>query len=313
MWKVLSRILEHVPYSGDGNNNSLAVSFVFCSSVLLYADHIARLDKVHLLHCHDVSVAVASDELISIFYDNETMLRLYMTALTNPTINPGRLRKTLRCLFKAYSKHLLGEATDQFEDVVARLVAIKSQGLVDFIVENLRTGSVHWRALDSKYESDGSDEESKAHQVDAEALVDMYTFRKFLIESKAFVMLQAKLQAFVLPRPPKSLSHEQSRGEKISQTAKRSQLQDLKAFIGEDFKSKNWQCWRRDAVEAAYASMCNSDGLPTTTLLLFLLVDLVFLMTDATFTNMGLLEPPLHPSKIRLRWSSVCVTLAPLL
>jgi hypothetical protein len=48
-------------------------------------------------------------------------------------------------------------------------------------------------------------------------------------------------------------------------------------------------------------------------LFLFLLMDLVFLTTDETLVNFGLLESSLHPDKIRLRWSSVSDTLCPLI
>jgi hypothetical protein len=83
-------------------------------------------------------------------------------------------------------------------------------------------------------------------------------------------------------------------------------------FFRGDLKSRTWRLWRRDAAETSYAYLCNSDGLPRTILLLHLLIDLVFLVTDVTLINTGLLEPPLRPTKVRLRWSSVSDTLSSL-
>jgi hypothetical protein len=240
------------------------------------------------------------------------MLPLYKTALASPAIGPERLQRNLRRLFRAYSEQLKGEATDQLEYLSARLVAMESRGLAESIVAKFRSGPVQSRATEHGEQSDSSDGEGDTRPVSEGALADLSTFRRFLVESQAFQTLQAQLQAFVAPKLLEPIS-EHFHDDKASRIPGGSMSRCVKPSTRENFRNGTWHLWRREAAETAYACLCNSYGLPTTMLLLFLLMDLVFLTTDETLVNFGLLEPPLHPAKIRLRWSSVSDTLCPLI
>jgi hypothetical protein len=254
-------------------------------------------------------IAAVSKELSSIFSENEVMLPLYEIALTSPAIGPDRLQRNLRRLFKSYSEHLKDEAADQFEYLAAQLVAMRSRGLSKSIVEKLRSDPVPLRTTDHGHDSDSSDDEAPAGPVDEQAWADLDSFRKFLVESEAFETLQAQLLAFGLQESPEPRMIEDSDDDCRSHTSDGRNLRHVKPPVRKDLKNRTWQYWWRDAAETAYACLCNSQHLPTTTLLLYSFVDLVFMMTDGTLTNAGLLEPPLHPAKIRLRWSSVSDTL----
>jgi hypothetical protein len=257
-------------------------------------------------------IATASKELFTIFQSNEIMLPLYKTALASPAIGPERLQRNLRRLFKAYSEHLKDEATDQMEYLSARLVAMESRRLAESIVANFRSGPAQLRAAERGEYSDSSNEEGDTRPVDEETLADLTTFRGFLVESQAFQTLQAQLQAFVAPKLPEPIS-EHCHDDKASRILGGSISRCVKPSIRENIRRGTWHLWRQEAAETAYACLCNSYGLPTTMLLVFLLVDLVFLTIDETLVSFGLLEPPLHPDKIRLRWSSVSDTLCPLI
>jgi hypothetical protein len=255
-------------------------------------------------------IITASKELVSIFHENEIMLPLYTSALSSPAIGPERLERNLRRLFKTYSAHLKYEATDQLEYLAARLVALKARNLAKSIVQKVSNSPVQLQSVDHEQYSDSSDDEANTYPVNEEALADLIAFRQFLVESEAFTTLQAQLQSFVSPTPAGQLVPEYSNDNNKLDCIKRKKIiQNVKPFVRGGFKSGTWQCWQRDAGETAHTYLCNSDGLPKTTLLLYLLVDLVFLVTDQSLIATGLLEPPLCPSKTRLRWPFVCAQL----
>jgi hypothetical protein len=147
-------------------------------------------------------IATASKELFSILYNDGIMLPLYKTALASPAIGPERLKRNLRRLFKTYSEHLKDEAADQLEYLAARLVARKSRELAESIVKKFLNGPGHSLAIIRAQYSDSSDEEGDIRPVNEEALVDLTTFRRFLVESQAFKTLQTQLRAFVAPKLP---------------------------------------------------------------------------------------------------------------
>jgi hypothetical protein len=257
-------------------------------------------------------IATASKILSSIFHEDEGMFTLYKIAFANAAIGPERLQRNLRRIFKAFAEHLKVEATDQLEYLAARLVAVKSRGLAESIVEKFRSGTMESQTIGRGEFSDSSEEERDSRPVNEETLADLIAFRRFLVESQAFETLQAQLRAFVLPKLPKP-DPEYSHNDKTTHIPYGSISLHVKPSSREDSTSRTWQLWRRDAAETAYAYLCNTDGLPRTTLLLHLMVDLVFLATDGTLVNTGLLEPPLCPTKVRLRWSSASNTISPLL
>jgi hypothetical protein len=223
-------------------------------------------------------IVTGSKELISIFHDNDTMLPLYKIALTNPAIGPERLQRNLRRLFRACSEHLKDESADRFEYLVAQLVAMKSRGLAEFIVENHRTSPVQSQAINRSNDSDSSDEEAYAALVNEESWVDLGSFRKFLVGSEAFKTLQEQLLTFVLQESPEPLSLDESHDEWGGDVQDRSKMRCEDPLIRKNLRSGAWQCW-----------------------------------WQGTLIKTGLLEPPLHPTKIRMRWSSVSDTLPPLL
>jgi hypothetical protein len=257
-------------------------------------------------------IITASKELVSIFHEDETMVPLYKSALANPAIGPNRLERNLRRLSKTYSAHLEREATDQLEYLAAQLVALKARGLAESIVRKFSNSHVRLQAVDHEQYSDSSDDEANTYPVNEEALADLIAFRRFLVGSKAFTTLQVQLQAFVSPTParPPVPKHIYDNG-KLYDIKREKKIQNFKPFARKDLKSGTWHCWQRDAGETAYAYLCNSNGLSKTILLLYLLVDLAFLMTDKSLIATGLLEPPLCPTETRLRWSFVCVYLPP--
>jgi hypothetical protein len=215
-------------------------------------------------------IATAYKELFSILHNDAIMLPLYKTALASPAIGPERLERNLRRLFKAYSEHLKDEAADQLEYLVARLVARKSRELAESIVEKFLNGPGHSLVMIRAQYSDSSEEEGDIRPVNEEALADLATFRRFLVESQAFKTLQTQLRAFVAP--------------KLSQRMPENDNENRNSRVP------------KYAAETVYAYLRNLAGLPKTTL-----------------TSVGLLETPLQPTKVRLRWSSVSVTVSPLL
>jgi hypothetical protein len=185
-------------------------------------------------------IATASKELFSILHNDGIMLPLYKAALASPAIGPERLERNLRRLFKAYSEHLKDEAADQLEYLAARLVARKSRELAESIVEKFLNGPGHSLAIIRAQYSDSSDEEGDIHPVNEEALADLTTFRRFLVESQAFKTLQTQLRAFVTPKLPQPMP-KNDKDNKNSHVPK---------YVAEN----------------AYAYLCNLAGLPKTTL-----------------------------------------------
>jgi hypothetical protein len=298
----------HKRHCFDGDDDTISVlswagsvaSIFFSNSV---ASSATGLSAVGGYSSSDI--ATASRELISIFLENKAMLPLYEAALTSPAIGPERLQRNLRRLFKAYSEHLKDEATDQLEYLAAQLVAMKSRGLSESIIEKFQSSPVHLRANERGEYSESSDEESDTRPVNEEGLADLIAFRRFLVESEAFKTLQAQLQAFVLPTLPMPLDSGHSHDHKGYNIKHESKFRCAKPSNRARLKPRTWQCWQHDAAETAYAYLCNSEGLTKIAVLMYILVDLVFLTTDGSLNFMGLLEPPLHPTKIRLRWSCV--------
>jgi hypothetical protein len=255
-----------------------------------------------------VQIATATKVLLSVFYEDKTLLSLYKSAMGNEDIGPERLHRNLRRLFRAYAGLLENEATERLEYLSSRLVLIKSAFLAQSIVEKLQNGRVGAQSPRSKRNEESSDEEddsSDTHLVNEDAFEDLAIFREFLVESDAFRTFCDRLEAFILPKST-YLTHEEltSKGETLKATMMKPASTETVSGHGDVL---TWQKWRRDA-------KLSTDGLfhgayleTTATSLFHLMMDAIFLATDDLLIAAGRLEPPLSPNMVRLRWQCVCV------
>ncbi|CAN9298302.1 unnamed protein product [Alternaria alternata] len=252
-------------------------------------------------------IATATKVLLSVFYEDKTLLSLYKSAIGNEDIGPERLQRNLRRFFRKYAGLLESEATERLEYLSSRLVLVKSAFLAQSIVEKLQNGRVGAQSPRSERDEESSDEEdnkTNTRLVNEDAFEDLAIFREFLVDSEAFRTFRDQLEAFVLPKPI-YLTHEEPISKREASKATTMKPVPTKA-VSRYGDVLTWQKWRRDA-------KLSTDGLfhgayfgTTATSLFNLVMDAIFLATDDLLIAAGRLEPPLSPNMVRLRWQCAC-------
>jgi hypothetical protein len=100
-----------------------------------------------------VQIAKATQELLSIFQDDEVMQAMYTAAIYG-LIGPQKFRNKFRRLLKVFSDNLKDEAQDRLDFLAARLVALKARDIADAIVERYQLS--HAPILDAEEEGEGT-------------------------------------------------------------------------------------------------------------------------------------------------------------
>jgi hypothetical protein len=255
-----------------------------------------------------VEIATATKVLLSVFYEDRTLLSLYKSAIGNEDIGPERLQRNLKRLFRAYAGLLESEATERLEHLSSRLVLVKSAFLAQSIVGKLQNGRVGAQSPRSERDEESSDEEddnTDTHLVNEDAFEDLAIFREFLVESDAFRTFRDQLEAFVLPKSA-YLTHGEPTSEREASNTTTIKSIPTKAIAGHE-NVLTWQKWRRDAKLSTDGLFQGACFKTTATGLFHLVMDATFLATDDLLVAAGRLEPPLSPNMVRLRWQCVCV------
>ncbi|CAN9338657.1 unnamed protein product [Alternaria alternata] len=291
--------------STPSGSSSYAASVASVFSVASLASSASDISKGSGYSAEEI--ATATKVLLSVFYEDKTLLWLYKSAIGNEDIGPERLQRNLKRLFRAYAGLLESEATERLEHLSSRLVLVKSTFLAQSIVEKLQNGRVSAQSPRSERDEESSDEEdddTDTQLVNEEAFEDLAIFREFLVESDAFRTFRDQLEAFVLPKSA-YLTHGEPASEREASNTTTIKSIPTKAIAGYE-NVLTWQKWRRDA-------KLSTDGLfhgacfeTTATGLLHLVMDAIFLVTDDLLVAAGRLEPPLSPNMVRLRWQCTC-------
>ncbi|KAI4670460.1 uncharacterized protein J4E79_000742 [Alternaria viburni] len=248
-----------------------------------------------------VQIATATKVLLAIFYEDETLLSLYKSAIENQAIGPARLQRNLRRLFRAYAGLLEGEATERLEYLASRLVLIKSAMLAQSIVEKLQNGRAALPLSRKERNEESSDEEedvADVRTVNEDAFEDLAIFREFLVESEAFKTYRLQLQAFIVPKSTHLTHLESARSEDIANAA------ITEAIAGQEMTS-TWQDWRNDSKKSTGGFFGGAYGKITASSVLLRMTDAFMSATDDVMIAAGLLEPLLRPDTVRLRWQCV--------
>jgi uncharacterized Zn finger protein (UPF0148 family) len=292
----------------DDDKNSSAVSSYAASvasvfSVESLASSASELSKASGYSA--IQIATATKVLVSIFHEDEVLLPLYESAVSNLSIGPERLERNLRRLLKAYAKHLEHESTDHLEYLASQLVLLKARWLARSVVEKFQTKRESERMARIDRHDESSDEEAEPRSVNEAAFEDLVILREFLIKSHAFEILRAQVHAFVLPKIPGP-----SRVEHVRQSDEaNTQCKRIDRHLGGQTKGvskpRTWKIWRGDFADTADACLRGPDKLATATQSLYLVTDAMILTTDALMIATGLLERQPLPDQVRLRWSCV--------
>ena len=246
-----------------------------------------------------VQIATATKVLLAIFYEDETLLSLYKCAIENQAIGPARLQRNLRRLFRAYAGLLEGEATERLEYLASRLVLIKSAMLAQSIVEKLQNGRAALPLSRKERNEESSDEEedvADVRPVNEDAFEDLAIFREFLVESEAFKTFRVQLQAFIVPKSTHLTHLESARSGDIANAAI-TEAQEM---------TSTWQNWRNDSEKSTGGFFGGAYGKIAASSVLLRMTDAFMSATDDVMIAAGLLEPPLRPDTVRLRWQCVC-------
>ena len=257
-----------------------------------------------------VQIAAATKVLLAIFYEDENLLLLYNTAIENQNIGLGRLQRNLRRLFRAYAGLLEGEATERLEYLASRLVLIKSAMLAQSIVEKLqsgRTGLPLPRRERNEESSDEEDNNADTRPVNEAAFEDLAIFREFLVESEAFKTFRVQLKTFIAPKST-HLTHLGSASSAVITSAAVVGLTPVVAVAGQQ-RSLTWRRWLDDSKQCADGFFGGAHWKTSASCIIFLTTDALMLATDDVMKAAGLLEPPLRPDTVRLRWQCVCILL----
>jgi hypothetical protein len=241
-------------------------------------------------------IATATRELVNIVSEDDLLVPLYQSAIDNPDIGPDRLQRNLRRLFKAYADNLEEEGEGRIEFLASRLVANKAQYLAKYIVEKFQPRSLEQQADRCEEHDDSSDNEDKVNTVSDHMFDDLRVFGDFLVGSAAFSTLRAQIQSFVMPKVVLSNLEVDTK----TQHERKTDDQPVKVYT--------WESWLGDAKCMLDAVFLDPKDLLLAKRALFLVIDSLFLITDALAIDYGLLEPPLSQNATRLRWKSVSLS-----
>ncbi|KAL1611350.1 hypothetical protein SLS59_000068 [Nothophoma quercina] len=247
-------------------------------------------------------IATATRELVVIFVADKPLGTLYRIALDHPSIGAEKLQRKLCRLFKIYAKYLKDEAKDQLEFLASRLVSKKSRYLARSVVEAFSARSEQDESLEDDKSSD--DEETGKRPVNEEVFEDLVSFREFLVGSEAFEKLHNQLQSFVLPKATDQLLADSPVPPEVTIAEKLNRVEQTESFV-----ERSWRTWYCDVSCIADAVFRDRKDFLLIKRALFLVADAFFLATDAPAIHFGLLEPPLSESAIRLRWTSVSLSI----
>jgi hypothetical protein len=234
----------------------------------------------------DEQIQSATRAFVSILQEDEVLMPLYESARYNTRIEPKRLRRHIRRAIKAYAENLKEEANDHLEFSASLLVRAKARYAAQYIVsEEGRYGQsqnlVNDRNRASKDAEDSSDEETTERTVDETDFGDLKAFRMFLTGSNAFVALREQTHAFC---------------------TKSSKNNRLKPPIATRSSIKRtWCAWQRDIQTLAGSLLLGFDWTFLGNAALYLLLDVIFLLTDDFLIATGYLEPPLEVGWTRIR------------
>jgi hypothetical protein len=241
----------------------------------------------------------ATRVFISILQDDELLAPLYEVARNNTKIGSNRLRRHIRGALKAYAENLKEEANDHLEFQASRLVDARAGYAARCIAsgkDQHHRPPIPGRARDQASENfeDSSEEEAMERPVEVTDLGDLQAFRVFLTKSDAYATLQLDLHAFFTKFPITSQNT--------------SALHQPKLVPAHECNMKcTWHLWQKDTKILASSLLLGFDRLLGAKASTFLLLDIVFLLTDDMFIALGLLEPPLEVGWTRIR--SECVRL----
>ena len=141
----------------------------------------------------------ATRALVSILGDDYILARLYELARNNAWIGRDTLRRRIHEDIKLFAKDLKGEASDDIQHAAARFVNAKADYASRCIAneedpyQRLRMSKTQQRQAEKNIE-DISEEEGAKQSDDDTDLENLEAFRRFLITSRAYVILQARIQ-----------------------------------------------------------------------------------------------------------------------
>jgi hypothetical protein len=246
------RNLSQAQYHSDNDSVSSDESSVF--SVASLASSASDISKGSGYSA--VQIAKATQELLSIFQDDEVMQAMYTAAIYG-LIGPQKFRNKFRRLLKVFSDNLKDEAQDRLDFLAARLVALKARDIADAIVERYQLS--HAPILDAEEEGEGTlskaddtnlsdeealtkpddqdlsdDDEQEETCVDETIFEELTNVRGFLVQSRAFEMLRTNMQQFLSLRKaqPRSWFGQTNQTDPESPASDRDSQTDYVSDVG---------------------------------------------------------------------------------
>jgi hypothetical protein len=275
----------------------------------------------------------ATRVFVSILQEDGVLMPLYKPARENSRIGPKRLRRYICEAVKIYAENLKEEANDHLEFAASRLVHAKARYAARCIASGEESykysqDSVNDRNRATRNSEDSSEEETAERPVEEAEFRDLKAFRLFLTESDAYMILQAQIQAICTKNSMSSHNGPVIRDLKLATGATRNSqppqsirnpgeelLSDERFCQGKELKpipatrsniQRTWYAWQKDVHDLAGSLLLGSEWIFTAKAALFLLIDVIFLLTDDAFIAIGCLEPPLEVGWTRIR--SECVS-----
>ncbi|KAF2621164.1 hypothetical protein BU25DRAFT_463894 [Macroventuria anomochaeta] len=240
-------------------------------------------------------ISSATKELYNIFHKDGELIQLYKTAVHDPGIGPERLQRNLRRLLQSYAKNLEDEQTENLEYLASRLVALKAGELARSIVAKFYCAPVEEQTRVPRMHEESFEDEKEAMLIDENIFEDLKAFRHFLVSAAAFETFRTQIQSFVVPRDNGSRQAEPKQEVNMRRESAKGAI-----------KGSTWCSWRDKLAEAADVSLIQKDLGLASQLASNLVLDALTLMTDRACVATGLLEPPLRPEMVRLRWKCTC-------
>ena len=271
----------------------------------------------------------ATRVFLAILQENKELTLLCDSARSNKKTGIKRLRREIRENLKAYAENLKEEAYDHLEFAACRLVRVKARYVAQYIAsgeDRYRQSQypINDRNRTTKLLEDSSDEEPAEPSVDETEFRDLKAFRQFLTTSAAYAKLEAQIHLWY-----EALRNKPAAGglkDSPSMTSPSQLSQSMADTSEEKLPNRNhgtplqltpatgcntkltWHIWQEDASNLAASVLQGFNLAFLRKAVLFLLVDIVLILTDDVFIATGCLEPRLKAGWTRIR--SECVGLS---
>jgi hypothetical protein len=265
-----------------------------------------------------VELESATTELQSIFQGDADLVELYRRAIKDTTIGPERLQRNIGRLLKLFARDLRREASEELQKMTSNFVSMKATFIAQCIIEEYNDHKIEPKVQKPKTErnrggktraqelgtltqedlQDGPVEDREITRDENKTVVDQYDGDRDHPELEAEHLDDDDLDRLAPVDEDYFEDLPVLRAFLVDSTAFKTFRQELTKFVlPKELRPSHAKDGKQDS--ATNTTLTSHWSVP----------DVIKSAVESVLVLTGLLEPPLRPAMIRLRWQ--CVGHAP--